>query len=42
MKKILSAASVLCLGLGLAGGAEASTVKIAFTIHSSASRDSRS
>ena len=37
MKKILSAASVLCLGLGLAGGAEASTVKIAFTIHSSAS-----
>jgi simple sugar transport system substrate-binding protein len=37
MKKILSAASVLCLVLGLAGGAEASTVKIAFTIHSSAS-----
>ena len=37
MKKFLSTASVLCFGLGLAGGAEASTVKIAFTIHSSAS-----
>ena len=37
MKKFLSAASVVCLGLGLLGGAQASTVKIAFTIHSSAS-----
>ena len=37
MKKLLSTAIALCLGAGLAGAAEAATVKIAFTIHSSPS-----
>ena len=37
MKKLLLTASALLLGLGLAGPAEAATVKIAFTIHSSPS-----
>lgn len=37
MKKLLSTASAICLSIGLAGGAEAASLKIAFTIHSSPS-----
>jgi simple sugar transport system substrate-binding protein len=37
MKRLLLAASALCLSFSLAGAAEAATVKIAFTIHSSPS-----
>ena len=35
MRKLLFAASAVALGLTLAGGARAASVKIAFTIHSS-------
>lgn len=37
MKKLLLTASAVCLVLGIAGAAEAASVKIAFTIHSSPS-----